>query len=166
SFGVLYGRQIHISNAGIFFLFLAAGLIISRVVSGRFVDRGHIHAVSIIALSLVTVSFLAFASLHTVTAFCISAFFIGIGYGMMLPSFQTAFINMAPNDRRGTANSTYLTGFDLGLGIGMLLGGFLAGAHPLAFLYLVASGLSFCSVFMYIFVSKKVYERHKLRKLM
>ncbi|MDR1119969.1 MAG: MFS transporter [Dysgonamonadaceae bacterium] len=164
SFGVLYGNQIQIPNAGIFFLFLAAGLIISRVISGRFVDRGHIHVISILALSLITVSFLCFASLHTITAFCISAFFVGIGYGMMLPSFQTSFINMAANDRRGTANSTYLTAFDLGLGIGMLLGGFLAGSHPMAYIYLVSAGLAFCSVIMYIFVSRKVYDRNKITR--
>jgi predicted MFS family arabinose efflux permease len=162
AFGVLYGNQIQISNAGIFFLFLAAGLIISRVISGRFVDRGHIHVISILALSLITISFLCFASFHTITAFCVSAFFVGIGYGMMLPSFQTSFINMAASDRRGTANSTYLTAFDLGLGIGMLLGGFIAGAHPMAYIYLVSSGLAFCSVIMYIFVSRKVYDRNKL----
>ncbi len=163
SFAVLYGKQINIPNAGIFFLFLAGGLILSRVVSGRFVDRGHIHSVSVVAISIISLSFFAFASIHNIIAFCISAFFIGIGFGTMLPSFQTTFINMAPHDRRGTANSTYLTGFDLGLGIGMLLGGFIAASHPKEYLYFTASGLAFLGIFVYIFVSRKVYDKNKLR---
>ncbi len=165
SFAVLYGQQIRISNPGIFFLFLSAGLILSRVISGRFVDRGHIHFVSIIALSVISLSLFAFASFHTVIAYCISAFFIGIGFGTMLPAFQTAFINMATNDKRGTANSTYLTGFDLGMGIGMLLGGFLAGSHPLEYLYFIAAILSLAAVFVYIFVSRKVYDKNKIQAL-
>lgn len=162
AFAVLYGKQINITNAGVFFLFVAGGLIISRIVSGRFVDRGHIHLVSVIALSIIAVSFLAFALLHSIFAYCISAFFIGIGFGTMLPAFQTAFINMASNDRRGTANSTYLTGFDLGVGLGMLFGGYIASYYPMSYLFLVSSGLAFCSVFVYIFVSRRVYERNKL----
>jgi Arabinose efflux permease len=163
AFAVLYGKEIHIPNAGMFFLFVAGGLIISRIISGRFVDRGHIHTVSIIALSTISVSFLAFALLHSIVAYCASAFFIGIGFGTMLPAFQTSFINMATHDRRGTANSTYLTGFDLGVGIGMLSGGYIASHHSMSALFLVSSALAFCAVFVYLFVSKKVYEKYKLQ---
>ena len=165
TYAVLHGKQLNIPNASIFFLFLAVGLILSRIISGRFVDKGYIHIVSIIALSVITISLFSFSTWHAAIAFYISAFFIGIGYGTLLPAFQTIFINMATNDRRGTANSTYLTGFDLGIGLGMLLGGFLSSSHPLSYLFLVASGLGFCSIFFYIFISRKVYDRNKLRVL-
>ncbi len=36
------------------------------------------------------------------------------------------FINVARHDQRGTANSSILTGWDLGFGIGCLLGGVVA----------------------------------------
>lgn len=162
AFAVLYGKQINISNAGVFFLFVAGGLIISRVASGRFVDKGHIHIVSVIALSTISVSFLAFALLHSIYAYCISAFFIGVGFGAMLPSFQTAFINMATSDKRGTANATYLTGFDLGVGLGMLAGGYIASHHPMSHLFIFASILAFFAVLVYLFISRKVYERNKI----
>ncbi len=164
SYAVLYGKQINIPNAGMFFLFLAFGLILSRVISGRFVDRGHIHAVSIVALSVISMSLLTFSLLHSVFAYCSSAFFIGIGFGTLLPAFQIIFVNMATNDRRGTANSTYLTGFDLGLGIGMLLGGFLSSSHSMSFMFLMAAGLSFCAIFFYIFISRNVYKKNKIKE--
>lgn len=163
SFAVLYGKQINVPNAGMFFLFVAFGLILSRIISGRFVDRGHIHAVSIVALSIITLSLFAFSFFHTIVAYCTSAFFVGIGFGTLLPAFQTLFINMATPDRRGTANSTYLTAFDLGLGLGMLLGGFISTNHPMSHMYLTASGLSLCSIFFYLFISRKVYEKNKLK---
>ncbi len=163
SYAVLYGRDNNIPNAGAFFLFLAAGLILSRITSGRYVDKGHIHPVIIIALSLICISLFSFACFHTVIAYYTSAFFIGTGFGTMLPAFQTAFVNMAPHDRRGTANSTYLTAFDLGLAIGMLLGGFISDAHPLSYLYYTSSAFSFIALWMYVFISKRVYNKNKLK---
>jgi len=160
SYAVLYGRDNHIPNAGMFFLFVAAGLILSRITSGRFVDKGHIHPVAIIALSIITVSLFTFACFHSVVSYFTSAFFVGVGYGTMLPALQTCFVNMAPHDRRGTANSTYLMAFDLGLAIGMLLGGFLSEVHPLSFLYYTASALSFIAIWMYAIVSRRVYNKN------
>jgi len=162
TYAVLYGKELNIPNASMLFLFLAIGLILSRIISGRFVDKGHIHVVSIIALSVIAISLLAFSVFHTPFSFYASAFFIGIGHGTLLPAFQIIFINMASKDQRGTANSTYLTGFDLGIGIGILLAGFLADAHSISFLFLIASVLSFCSIFVYIFISQKVYNKNKI----
>lgn len=60
-------------------------------------------------------------------AFNLSALLIGIGFGMLLTALQNIYINMVPANQRGTANSTYyLTGFDLGKGIGMLARGSIA----------------------------------------
>lgn len=163
AFAVLYGKEIGIQNAGIFFLFLAGGIILSRVTSGRFVDRGHIHKVMATALLVISLGFLGFAQLNNIYAFCASAFLIGIGYGTLFPALQTIYINMAPSSKRGTANSTYLTGFDLGIGIGMLLGAYLAGAYGFSTMYLITSGACLFSLLVYWFNSRKVYDRNRLR---
>ncbi|MCD7972157.1 MAG: MFS transporter [Candidatus Azobacteroides sp.] len=164
SFAALYGKEINIPNPGMFFLFVAAGLILARITSGRFVDKGYLHIVAVVALSIITLSLFSFYYYHTIFSYCLSAFFIGIGYGTMLPAFQTTFINMAPHDRRGTANSTYLTAFDFGMGAGMLLGGYISGFYSTKYLYLTASILSFFSILFYLFISRKVYEKNKLIK--
>ena len=44
----------------------------------------------------------------------------------MWPAFQNMIINIAHHNERGTANSTILTSWDLGLGLGILLGGIIA----------------------------------------
>lgn len=164
SFAVLYGVETGIKNAGIFFLFLAAGIIISRVTSGRLVDRGHLHRVMIAALSIISLSFLLFSSFHSIYYYCITALFIGIGYGTLFPALQTIYVDMAPNNRRGTANSTYLTGFDLGVGMGMLVGSYVSEHSSFSVMYKVSALLSFIGVFIYIFNSRKVYEKNKLKK--
>lgn len=158
-----YGKQINIPNAGIFFLFWAGGIIVSRIFSGRMVDKGYIHLVNTSAMGIVAIAFLGFALIHNIVAFCVSGLFIGIGFGMMFPALQTLYINMAENNQRGTANSTYLVGFDLGLALGMLVGGYISGIYSFEVLFLVASGLCFFSVLVYQTISKGLFERKRLR---
>lgn len=158
-----YGIRNHIENPGIFFLFWATGIMMSRIFAGRMVDRGWIHAVNISAMAVVAVSFFAFAIVHTMVTFCASAFFIGIGYGMMFPALQTLYINIGENRERGTANSTYLIGFDLGLALGMLIGAYITANISFSALYLIASALCTISILVYYFVSRKVYDRKRLR---
>lgn len=158
-----YGLKNHIENPGIFFLFWATGIMMSRIFAGKMVDRGWIHAVNLSAMAIVTVSFFLFATVHNLTAFCSSAFFTGIGYGMMFPALQTLYINIGENRERGTANSTYLIGFDLGLALGMLVGGYITAHVSFSALYLVASVLNALSIVVYFFVSRKVYDRKRLR---
>lgn len=158
-----YGKQISIPNAGIFFLFWAGGIIASRVFAGKLVDKGRIHEVNVVAMAIVAISFLVFATVHSLIAFCAAGLFIGIGFGMMFPALQTLYINLAENNQRGTANSTYLIGFDLGLALGMLIGGYISGHFSFETLFIVASALCFISVAMYWVWSRVVFEKKRLR---
>lgn len=163
AFAVLYGKETGIHNAGVFFLFLAGGIVLSRVTSGKFVDKGHIHKVMATALLVIAMGFLGFAMLHSLYAFCISAFLIGIGYGTLFPALQTIYINMAPSSKRGTANSTYLTGFDLGIGMGMLLGAYIADNYGFSIMYSITAGACLFALLVYWFNSRKVYDKNRLR---
>lgn len=164
AFAVLYGKQIGIHNSGIFFLFLAGGIVLSRVTSGKFVDRGHLHLVMTFALLAITAGFSGFALLHSIVAYCISALMIGIGYGTLFPALQTIYINMAPASKRGTANSTYLTGFDLGIGLGMLLGAYIAQYTGFSNMFLISGGLCSLAILIYHLNSKRVYEKFRIRE--
>ena len=55
-----------------------------------------------------------------------SALLIGLGNGHMWPAFQNMTINVATNKQRGTANSTILISWDIGMGLGILVGGIVA----------------------------------------
>lgn len=164
AFAVLYGKSIGIENSGVFFLFLAAGIILSRVTSGKFVDKGYLEHMMVVALLAITIGFVGFALLHSIFYYCASALLIGIGYGTLFPALQTMYIDMATAHKRGTANSTYLTGFDLGIGIGMLVGAYLNDKFGFSNMYLFTAALCFISLVIFWFNSRKVFERNKLVK--
>ncbi|MBW7845656.1 MAG: MFS transporter [Bacteroidia bacterium] len=164
AYAILYGKETGVANPGVFFLFLALGIVLSRVVSGRLVDRGYLHNTIAIALITIAFGFICFAYLHGTFYYCLSAFFIGLGYGTLFPALQTLYINMAPAYKRGTANSTYLTGFDLGIGIGILIGSVIAGYTGYSTMYMLTAASCFLALIIYWLNSRKVYERNKLIK--
>ena len=162
SYGVLYGKEIAIDNTGMLFLFMALGIGTSRILSGRYVDRGYIHIIALLSQCLLAVALVLFSFIHNIFVFCGMALLCGVAFGSMIPAFQTLFVNMAHHNQRGTANSTYLTSFDVGIGVGMLLGGFIASFADLATAYLVGGCLALVSVPYYYYVSQRVYEKRRL----
>jgi MFS family permease len=163
AYAVLYGKEMSIQNSGIFFLFLASGIVLSRINSGKLVDKGHLHKVMVVAITVITIGFTSFALVQNMYSYCISAFLLGIGYGTLFPALQTIYINMAPASKRGTANSTYLTGFDLGIGLGMLIGAYLEDHFGFTSMYLLTAGSCLIALFIYWFNSKRVIEKNTLQ---
>lgn len=162
SFVVLYGKETGIADPGYFFIFMAVGVGTARLISGRLVDRGKIHRVAIASLVCLLVTFVFFAVFHTPFVFFASALGIGIGYGVGVPAYQCLFVNVTPHHMRGTATSTYLTSFDLGVGAGMLSAGFIASYAGLAMAYLVGGGCCLASLLVYLRWVRASYERNKL----
>ncbi len=162
SFVVLYGREINVPDPGYFFIFFAGGVGVARLVSGRLVDRGKIHHVAISAIISLAISFAVFALWHVQAAFFVCALAIGLSFGVCVPAFQCLFVNVAPHHLRGTATSTYLTSFDLGVGIGTLATGFISSWFSLAAAYLVGAVCCLLSLVVYIFLTRPSYDRNKL----
>ncbi len=162
SYGVLYGEEAGVKNAGSLFLFMGLGIGASRVISGRYVDRGYIHHAGMLSLSLLTVALIIFSRFHNEAIFYSVAFLCGVSFGTMMPVFQTLFVNMAHHNQRGTANSTYLTSFDLGIGGGMLLGGFVAQHANLSTAFLISAGLALIAIPYYYYISMPLYERKRM----
>ena len=160
SFVVLYGKEIEVANPGYFFIYMAVGVGTSRLISGRLVDYGKIHWVSVCSSVCLLVTFAVFATVHHPVAFFVCA--LMIGYGVGVPAFQCLFVNVAPHNMRGTATSTYLTSFDLGVGIGMLSAGFIASHAGLAMAYGVGGGCCLLSLFVYLRWVRPSYEKYKL----
>ncbi len=147
SFGVLsnylaiYGKEeLGITaGTGTYFMLCSVGLIASRIQGGKALRKGLLtqNAGQGIVISLI--GYTLFILMPTLNQFSIlnsqlsillgyygSALLIGLGNGHMWPAFQNMTINVADNSQRGTANSTILISWDVGMGLGILLGGVIA----------------------------------------
>ena len=114
------------TGTGTYFAILSGGLMLSRIQGGRALREGKIVHNAAEGILVSTVGYLLFATVHNPIGYYGSALLIGLGNGHMWPSMQNMIVNLAQHNERGTANSTILTGWDLGLGLGILLGGIVA----------------------------------------
>ena len=140
SFGVLsnylaiYGKEVMgiTGGTGTYFLLCSVGLIASRLQGSKALRQGRVtyNAGSGMVISLIGYTiFIAFSTLGDslmYIGYYGSALLIGLGNGHMWPAFQNMTINVAHNNQRGTANSTILISWDIGMGLGILLGGVIA----------------------------------------
>ena len=172
SYMALYAREVGITqNAGLFFTVMAAGLISSRLHSGKRVDKGFVTETIRLGICIAFFGAMGEALLSMVAGWSISAgyvlyfftaFLFGYGYGTMFPAYNTLFINLAPNSRRATANATYLTGWDVGIGCGMLFGGMLAeGGYEHC--YMLGSALVVVALLFFTGVVTPHFQAHRLR---
>ncbi len=169
----MYAKQIGINaTTGFFFTFMAIGMAISRIFSGKIVDRGKITQVISAGLYLVVFSFfLLSACVYLISwnnTVCTIVFFsvallLGVGFGIMFPAYNTLFVNLAPNSQRGTATSTYLTSWDVGIGIGMLAGGYIAEVSTFDKAYLFGACLTIVSMLYFNGKVAPNYHKNKLR---
>jgi len=139
-FGVLsnylaiYGKQVLgiTGGTGTWFLLCAAGLMLSRLQGGKALRQGRLtHNASegmLISLVGYTLFILMPTIDHSLTyiGYYGSAILIGLGNGHLWPAFQNMMISMAHHNERGTANSTILISWDVGMGLGVMMGGIIA----------------------------------------
>ncbi len=123
SFIGLYGQEISASSVGLFYLLLSVGVALSRVLSGKVFDMVGPLLVTLGGMSLLCVGYVMIALWDVPEGYYLSAPLLGLGFGIMMPTMQAMANHRLPMVQRGAANSTFLTGLDIGIGLGMVLYG-------------------------------------------
>ena len=133
-FGVLsnylaiYGKQVLgiTGGTGTWFMLCSIGLILSRLQGGKALRQGRLTHNAAEGMLISLVGYTLFIAYPTMIGYYCSALLIGLGNGHMWPAFQNMMISMAHHNERGTANSTILISWDVGMGLGILMGGIIA----------------------------------------
>lgn len=169
----MYARQIGITaETGFFFTFMALGMAVSRLFSGRLVDKGMVTQVISAGIYLLCFCYFGLTACGwlvdwnyqvTTVLFFMIALLLGIGFGTMFPAYNTLFVNLAPNSQRGTATSTYLTSWDVGIGIGMLTGGYIAEIATFRMAYFFGAALTVVSLLYFRLKAAPHFLKNRLR---
>ncbi len=179
SFGVLsnylaiYGKEAMgiMGGTGTYFMLCSVGLMISRLQGSKGLRNGRVThnagegmVISLIGYTLFILMPTFFPENHSaiMVGYYGSALLIGLGNGHMWPAFQNMTINVAKNNQRGTANSTILISWDIGMGLGILIGGIVAelisyGAAFWTVVLINASGVA-----CYFLATKSFFLRRNL----
>lgn len=149
-------------GAGAYFLVLSVCLMLSRLTGGKSLRQGKVIHNAAIGMSISVFGYLCFASFHNFFGVFANAVLLGLGNGHMMPAVQNMFVNLAPHNRRGTANASFLTSWDLGVGLGVLVGGIaveLCDYYAAFWTAFVMNALGVAFFFAYV---KKHYNLNKL----
>jgi len=161
----IYGREeLGITGGtGMFFSLLAIGLMISRLTGARALKKNLVSRNAAMGMVVSLFGYTLFAAVHSPVGYYGAALIVGLGNGHMYPAFLTMFINLAEHNQRGTANSSILTAWDAGVGLGVVIGGFLAEILGYSYAFWMAVLINAIGVCYYFMRTRTHFETNKLR---
>jgi predicted MFS family arabinose efflux permease len=123
----IYCQELGLGNAAAFFVVSTVGTVSARVCSGRVYDRYGAGAVIPPAVVILVLSILTLVLFPSPVPMTIASVFYGLGFGSIFPAVQALTLSSVPPERRTAASAVFYVCFDLGIGLGTLFLGLLAG---------------------------------------
>lgn len=153
AFVTTYASEINLKEVGGYF-FLAYSIIIlmTRPLSGRIMDNKGENIIIYPAFILFAVGMLLLSQSTNNFIFILAALLIGLGYGNFQSITQALAVKITPKERMGLANSTYFIFFDIGMGLGPFILGFIIPLTGFRFLYLSFGGVILLNAVLYYLV--------------
>lgn len=156
-------EQLHITEGtGLFFALLSTGLFVSRLVGVKSLREGKLARNALQGAAISAVGFTLFALDISEWTFYLSAILVGLGNGRMYPAFLNMFISVARHDQRGTANSSILISWDLGMGIGILIGGVMIEYFSYSAAFWTTAVSQTAGTLLLLAVTGRFFERRRL----
>jgi len=162
TFVALYASELGLGDlTGWFFFIMAVGTTLTRIFSGKLFDKYGPTWISVFGMLAVSGGMMLLSQMPIPFGFLTAGFTIGIGFGVIFPTLQTMANNVVHRDRRGAANSTFLTGLDLGIGIGAVISGAVSGKLGLSWVYEASSLLAIGGLLFFLLFSLPHYTRYR-----
>ncbi|RSK29139.1 MFS transporter [Bacillus sp. HMF5848] len=139
SFLPLYTTQKGIDGIQWYFLLYALALMLTRTFTGKIYDKKGHRAVFPVGAFSILVSMLLLAWLPNSVVLYAGAILFGLGFGTIQPALQAWAVQSAPINRRGMANATFFSSFDLGVGVGAITFGQIAHWFGYSSIYIAAA---------------------------
>lgn len=155
SFISIYAKSLGmIETASYFFLVFAVAMLISRPFTGRLFDEMGPNVVIIPAILIFAVGLFVLSMTTSAWMLLLAGALIGIGYGTLLPCFQTLAIQTSPKHRSTYATATFFTLYDTGIAAGSFILGIVAVYLGYANMYMALSGFVILIVVYYKWIMK------------
>lgn len=160
----IYGQeQLGITDGtGLFFAILSCGLVLSRLTGHKALRAGKLTMNCGQGVVLSSLGYTLFACALGEWSYYLSALLIGLGNGRMYPAFLNMFIKVARHDQRGTANSSILISWDLGMGFGILLGGIIAEFVSFQAAFWITALMQIAGMLLFFIATSAFYKRRRL----
>ena len=133
----------------IYFVLYALALVTTRFFAGRIYDRRGLAIVFIPGSLLIIAGLTLLAILNSPVYLFVGAILYGLGFGTVQPALQASAINTTPPRKRGMANATFFSAFDLGVGLGAMTFGLVAQYADYNMIYWVSAASGCLSLVLF-----------------
>lgn len=159
SFLALHAAKLGVANIGPFFAVYASAVFVTRPFAGTLADRHGYDLVVVPGLVLLMLGLAALGLGRSLPAILVAAIPYGVALGAVQPSLQALSVKGLPPARRGAANGTFYTSFDLGIAAGSVLGGVIANRLGYGLMYLLGVIPAGTGLLVYLRVGRRGRRR-------
>ncbi|MGE7903531.1 MFS transporter [Peribacillus sp. NPDC094092] len=150
TFVVLFGKQKELDHIFLFFLINATVATLLRPFTGKWYDQKGPWSIIIMSAVLGFLSLFILSYATNDLQLIIAAVLFGAGYGTVMPCLLTWTVQNVREEKRGAANATFFSSFDVGVGISAFVLGILAEWISLEMIFRFVS-LSFIVVAVLVY---------------
>ena len=155
NFVAIFAAENSLPSGSIYFIVMSVMLLVVRITLGKLVDQRREAIFVYTCNAAMLVAFLLLALVPNTATYILSAALAGYAFGGLEPSLQSMAVHTSTDETRGSANSTFLCGYDIGYGLGGGLAGSLITAMGYSSMWMIVSLACVASVLIYV-----VWARH------
>lgn len=139
SFVLLFAEERSITNAGFYFTVSAGAVFLSRLFGGKLSDQYGRWAVIIPSLGGMAAGLAILSQSGSLVVLLTGAAVLGFAFGSGYPALSALAVDVAPPARRGAAMGTFSAAFEVGIGVGAIGMGVVAGLVGYSSMFLIGS---------------------------
>ena len=137
-FIAMFGNSIGISRIGPFFVVFSAAAILTRFQLGDLSDRFGRKTIILPAALIIVGNLFVIAQVKSLPLLLVTGFVGGLGQGLIFPALSTYIIDFLGRENKGLAISLYSSLFDVGMGLGSPVFGWVSDMAGYRWMYRVA----------------------------
>ena len=150
NFVAIFAAENSLPSGSIYFIVMSVMLLVVRITLGKLVDQRGEAIFVYTCNAAMLVAFLLLALVPNTATYILSAALAGYAFGGLEPSLQSMAVHTSTDETRGSANSTFLCGYDIGYGLGGGLAGSLITAMGYSIMWMIVSLACVASVLIYV----------------
>lgn len=151
NFVAIYATENSLPSGSLYFVVMSVMLLLVRIFLGKQVDRRGEAMFVYSCNAAMFVGLLLLALIPNTVTFFVSAALAGYAFGGLEPSLQSMAVHTSTDETRGSANSTFLCGYDIGYALGGGVSGVLITAAGYNLMWGVVSLAALGSIAVYFF---------------
>lgn len=155
NFVAIFAAENSLPSGSIYFIVMSVMLLVVRITLSKLVDQRGEAIFVYTCNAAMLVAFLLLALVPNTATYILSAVLAGYAFGGLEPSLQSMAVHTSTDETRGSANSTFLCGYDIGYGLGGGLAGSLITTMGYSSMWVIVSLACVVSVLIYV-----VWARH------